>query len=329
MTINKFNIRYFSKYRTELMGISALLILFCHSIAYIKMPNILYYIISFGNIGVDFFLFLSGIGIWYSLSKRNNKIYKWYIDRYKKLFIPYFTVLLSMEIVQFCLGKQLEHGIWNYIFELSSLRFYVSHDAPWFIAALIPLYFLAPCFFFLIKKYHWKSAIVLILIHYLILFIPPVFTSELANNLLNNIQFVSVRATCFILGMALGQYSKIGYNISMWWMVIGLISGIIAIIITSHLVYGYFFFTLPLLCVFCYLITICSKHLKVFFGIMGKISLESYILNGALPSLMISVFITLGITSSNNIAPYILACILGIILSYFFHAISTKMVKNC
>lgn len=58
-----------SKYRKELMGFSALLILVCHAYAYIDLPPLLGYVLSIGNIGVDCFLFLSGMGLWYSLSK--------------------------------------------------------------------------------------------------------------------------------------------------------------------------------------------------------------------------------------------------------------------
>ena len=67
-----FNLSLLSKYRTELMGISALLILICHSVAYISMPNFMKYTLSLGNIGVDLFLFISGMGLWYSLEKFNS-----------------------------------------------------------------------------------------------------------------------------------------------------------------------------------------------------------------------------------------------------------------
>ena len=64
-----FQLSKISEYRTELMGMSAILILICHSVAYIEMPRILHYVLSLGNIGVDLFLFLSGMGMWFSLTK--------------------------------------------------------------------------------------------------------------------------------------------------------------------------------------------------------------------------------------------------------------------
>ena len=59
-----------SIFRTELMGISALLILICHLYGYVDLSVTVQYILSLGNIGVDCFLFLSGVGMWNSLLKR-------------------------------------------------------------------------------------------------------------------------------------------------------------------------------------------------------------------------------------------------------------------
>lgn len=52
------------------MGFSTLLILICHSIKYVGINNgVMYHLLIQGNRGVDIFLFLSGIGIYYSLKE--------------------------------------------------------------------------------------------------------------------------------------------------------------------------------------------------------------------------------------------------------------------
>lgn len=64
------NLNVFSQYRSALMGFSTILILICHSIEYVGVDKgIMYHLLVQGNRGVDIFLFLSGIGIFYSLSK--------------------------------------------------------------------------------------------------------------------------------------------------------------------------------------------------------------------------------------------------------------------
>lgn len=70
------NLGDLSRYRTELMGLSALLILICHSTLYIYMPSIVVYALSVANIGVDLFFFLSGMGMWYSLQRRCDVFHK-------------------------------------------------------------------------------------------------------------------------------------------------------------------------------------------------------------------------------------------------------------
>ena len=56
-----------SKYRTELMGIATLMIILCHSLGYgCEFPSdIIIHIFDFGNIGVDIFLFCSGLGCFF------------------------------------------------------------------------------------------------------------------------------------------------------------------------------------------------------------------------------------------------------------------------
>ena len=66
----KFNLSLLSQYRTPLMGLAALLIIACHAPASgVFMAHWAHVALAHGNIGVDIFLFLSGIGCWFSLSK--------------------------------------------------------------------------------------------------------------------------------------------------------------------------------------------------------------------------------------------------------------------
>ena len=60
-----------SRYRTQLMGLATLMIIACHAPASgVLMPPVFAKVLSYGNFGVDIFLFLSGLGLFYSLSKR-------------------------------------------------------------------------------------------------------------------------------------------------------------------------------------------------------------------------------------------------------------------
>lgn len=65
------NLSLLSTYRTQLMGIATLMIVICHSVGFgCYCPNFLLdTFIRHGSLGVDIFLFLSGLGCWYSLNQ--------------------------------------------------------------------------------------------------------------------------------------------------------------------------------------------------------------------------------------------------------------------
>ena len=325
---NYFQLSKISEYRTELMGMSAILILICHSVAYIEMPRILHYILSLGNIGVDLFLFLSGMGMWFSLTKPlRGGVKHWYSNRYIKLLIPYLMVVLPLNAIEYGMGMYKGLDIWNYLLGLTTLRFYVSHDAPWFIAALLPLYLLAPLFYRLIRKYRWKATILMIGMLYATLLIPSSFSSDLLNSVISNIQFVTVRATCFVMGMGMGQAIKEKKTINLLWILLLAVNGLLIVALTRHLVYGYFFFTLPLLVLFCWLIEHGGDWLSKSVRFMGEISLESYLLNGILPKMVIFLFSVFGLRMGNNIIPYLMSCILGCALGFTFYVFSSKLIN--
>ena len=70
----QFSVQDISKYRTYLMGVATLLVIFGHSAGNgVIMPKWLESLCGLASVGVDIFLFVSGLGLWYSLKKLNDK----------------------------------------------------------------------------------------------------------------------------------------------------------------------------------------------------------------------------------------------------------------
>ncbi len=67
-----FEARRFSTARAQIMGYAMLCIVFFHSSFPIAETSLFYAIKNLCDIGVDIFLFVSGIGIWFSLNKHAN-----------------------------------------------------------------------------------------------------------------------------------------------------------------------------------------------------------------------------------------------------------------
>ena len=54
----------FIKYRPEIFGFSTLMILMCHAVSIVPLPDNISVIVSYGGMGVNIFLFMSGIGLY-------------------------------------------------------------------------------------------------------------------------------------------------------------------------------------------------------------------------------------------------------------------------
>lgn len=72
-----FEINKISKYRLELMGVATILIFVVHSYDRgVVMPASIKTICALGSLGVDIFLLVSGLGLYYSLSKMGEAVRK-------------------------------------------------------------------------------------------------------------------------------------------------------------------------------------------------------------------------------------------------------------
>lgn len=65
-----FYVSEISQYRTELMGVATLLVIFGHAAGNgVVMPGWMESLCGLASVGVDIFLLVSGLGLWYSLQK--------------------------------------------------------------------------------------------------------------------------------------------------------------------------------------------------------------------------------------------------------------------
>ena len=101
--MKKLSFSIFSKYREILMGMAILSILIFHYTEDCSTFGINYngfvklYKTYIGSSGVDIFLLLSGLGLYYSFSK-DNTIKNFYFKRVKRVLIPYLIVSVPVYI---------------------------------------------------------------------------------------------------------------------------------------------------------------------------------------------------------------------------------------
>lgn len=145
------NSRLLSQHRTELFGLSTIGILIVHSNDVIQagggaLTAIVRKLFAFGGVSVYVFVFLSGIGLYFSISAMStsldrNEILQFYKRRLSRLLMPYLLIAGSFYTVELLL---LDFKPMEFLFRLSTLEFYFQKKGVWFISMLIPLYIAYP-----------------------------------------------------------------------------------------------------------------------------------------------------------------------------------------
>lgn len=317
--------------RTQLMGVATLMILVCHaSASHVLMPHWLGKLMDLGNYGVDIFLMLSGIGLYYSLSNKPVTTVRGGVNYCKRrccrILIPYWIVYVPYCIIFFLLG---EYTFGESFLCLSTLEYWLFHKGAWFVSLILILYLPAPILYRLVSgKYRWVWTILFIVV----ITILCNAKSGTPGGLLYNIQFAFSRVPCFVLGMAIGKECKERVTVPVIWLVVLAIVGL-ALAKVLRLGYGTAWMVIPLV----------LWGIDVIFGLvrnvnwveksmlfLGTISLESYLTNIALGSLM-SALIPKYIASPifyGKYLQYTIVIIVGLLLAWGISKLSAKWTKK-
>lgn len=306
-----------SKYRLELMGISTLMILLCHAPAHIhNMPHLLSAALAACAYGVDLFLFLSGMGLWYSLSKIDIKkgLLHWYRKRYIRLLLP----CLIVQVLFITKQDFLHHVLF-----FTGVFFFTKGDGFWFVDMLIPLYFITPALFLLSKKRYGLYALGFIAI---LCFCFCMIMSE--NPIIWHTKQVMTRVPSFLMGimMAKGIKECRSVNTIFVTFVAFVVLPIMAFIAKRYIsqdIMAAPFFVPMLLLVLCVILNLTNSMGGAIWRFLGKISLESYLLNVSIS------FILDGLLSGiiPNYAIYSITVVLGVIIAYVINRITQPIYK--
>jgi len=138
-----------SKYRTQLMGIAIIWVMLFHSGIFFSSP-VLMFIKKIGFGGVDIFIFLSGLGIFFSLDK-NDDIKNFYKKRAFRILPYYIPIVVIVSLYYYFNDKWDFIGVVSNIFMLS-YWLDLKERFDWYIPALFVLYLCSPFIFKFLKK---------------------------------------------------------------------------------------------------------------------------------------------------------------------------------
>lgn len=192
------NYNILSKYRSYLMGVAMIMVVMYHS-TIINTSLRCTLIKNIGNSGVDIFLFVSGIGMYFSLMKSND-IGKFYKRRLLRLVPIYFPIAFLYSLYLFS-NRSIDFKV--FLLNSTALSLWFNEGFQyWYISAIIVLYIMTPLY----MKYFFKYKNKALFISLSILIIINIFC-QLPN--LRYLRIFTTRIPIYIIGI---KYGELCYN---------------------------------------------------------------------------------------------------------------------
>lgn len=324
-----------SEYRTELMGIAAVWVVLCHAKQHCSFNSLISALLGLGNNCVDIFLFLGGMGMYFSLErvwKKQIGITSWYKKRITRVVVPYLLAAIPFYI---WFTVYNGYSVGRFFYHASTLSFWGEHEGMWYVDLLIPLYLITPTIALAIDRYKNRLIpTVVLMVFFLALPIIPIST-ETANTVpgvvFSNIQSVSGRIAGYILGYYCGSLVKDKRKIS-YLALLALLIGFFAIFMYLPIknLYSGWLLALFMMFFFCLTVRILKKtKISIALKWLGERSLELYLANCILVPLLYPFSWKIGSLdlSKGNYFYYAMVVILNFPLAEIIHLIDTRLKK--
>lgn len=194
-----------SRYRGELMGLAMIFVMFFH--VWMPKSNPMYGLVRCGNVGVDMFLFLSGVGLWYAWSKRPS-LKNFYWRRYIRIYPAWLIMACLFYIPNYInapgggYSPNIAHLIANILINWSFWR--IDDLTFWFIPAIMMMYTFAPAYMKLIERcpaYRWMPVVAMVLA-VMVKYYPPV------SQTVGHVEIFFSRIPIFLIGINAGRWVK-------------------------------------------------------------------------------------------------------------------------
>ena len=239
MQYQKSNNNLLSKYRGALMGISILLIMLFHYTEDCQIYEVHYtgwirwFRTYIGSSSVDAFLFLSGLGLYYSM-KKNPDVDIFYRRRVARLMIPYVIVALPSWIILDVFIKK--SGLWKALRDFTFLSFFRSGVKwYWYVGFMLFCYLIYPYVFQIVDSARdvIDGEIRLIsLISAITVFILVFMSAE--KDIFSNTNIALLRFPAFLAGCFYGR-SSYEERKSYWkWGILLILSTVLLMLLPSN-----------------------------------------------------------------------------------------------
>lgn len=285
MKIPDIELANISRFRGALMGIAMLIIILFH--VDLARSDMFFGLRRLGNLGVDMFLFLSGIGLWFSWMKTPS--YKHFYFRRLIRIYPAWLIIACL----YYIPRIHVHDAASLLHLLGEIGFNIDfwlHDelSFWYIPAIMMLYLFAPPYMQLIRRhpvYRWLP-VVMIMWCILVQWVTPI------HHAVGHIEIFWSRVPIFFIGINMGQLVKEKRQLdgSAVWMLLTIwLMTFATCIYLEQMRHGHFPlfvermlyipFTLTSILLLNRIFRRTSKWVNRFFKLVGAVSLEAYLIH--------------------------------------------------
>ena len=285
MKIPDIELANISRFRGALMGIAMLIIILFH--VDLARSDMFFGLRRMGNLGVDMFLFLSGIGLWFSWMKSPS--YKHFYCRRLIRIYPAWLIIACL----YYIPRIHVHDAASLFHLLGEIGFNIDfwlHDelAFWYIPAIMMLYLFAPPYMQLIKRhpvYRWLP-VVMIMWCILVQWVTPI------HHAVGHIEIFWSRVPIFFIGTNMGEMVRQKRTIDgqgIWMLIIMFVMTFASCFFLEQVRHGQFplfverMLYIPLTITF---ILICNRVLRRTpqwinrsLAFVGSLSLECYLIH--------------------------------------------------
>lgn len=276
----------FSKYRSLMMGAAAVLVVLCHMHYVVdvhrRIGKMIIEICNNGSMGVEMFLFLSGIGLYYSFSKK-PKLLDFYKKRISNVYIIYLIIALPYVIWR-CFF--FEHdGILRFFEDWSGARFWNGTMREiWYVPTIIVLYLFYPLIHKVMFCKGGKYAVAITAITTVAWFGLCFGYKQIAPDSYSRLEIAVTRVPSFLIGCCCGKFvfekKKFGVGAYLLFAV-GILLKIVCFFLSDD-IFLYRLSTCFLIISLLFIVAVFVQlvNLKPFYKLLsfiGSISLELYL----------------------------------------------------
>lgn len=223
----------------------------------------------------------------------------------------------------------------SFLYELSTLSFWIRHKGAWYVAMLIPLYAIYPILYDFIEKRNRKYWTLIIIAFVLLLSLilyknnKPIY--EHLSQIFNSVIVFTIGSYC---GKAMIEDKKFPYALLVTAIIFYPIRASIPEIKEVSYLGNMSYAMLGLgACLVCALILgLLPKWILRLFEFLGNISLELYLTNIFLLQALNIAMERFSFPDANNwihwVLIYFAICVIGLVLSYFVRILCSRILNN-